>query len=203
MTQIKICGLFRDIDIEYVNEARPDCIGFILHFPKSHRNITPARAAELRRRLAPGIRAVGVFVDQPAAVILDTAARVGLDVLQLHGREDNAFLAALREKTALPLWKAFRVRCDADLAAAAASIADEVLLDNGCGTGEVFDWTLAGGFPRPFLLAGGLTPGSIPGALRTLGPKLVDVSSGVETDGCKDRQKILAAVRAVRETTNV
>ena len=200
MTQIKICGLFRDVDIDYVNEAGPDYIGFILRFPKSHRNIAPARAAELRRRLSPGIRAVGVFVDQPAEVILDTAAQVGLDVLQLHGREDNAFLAALREKTALPLWKAFRVRCDADLAAAAASAADEVLLDNGCGTGEVFDWSLAGGFPRPFLLAGGLTPESIPQALRALGPKLVDVSSGVETDGRKDRQKILAAVRAVRET---
>ena len=199
MTLIKICGLSRDCDIDYVNEARPDCVGFILHFPKSRRNITPEKAAALRAGLSPKIKAVGVFVDQPAEVILDTAARVRLDALQLHGREDNAFIAALREKTALPVWKAFRVRRAADLAAAAESAADEILLDNGWGTGEAFDWSLAGGFSRPFLLAGGLTPENIPAAIRALGPKLVDISSGVEKNGVKDRDKIIAAVRAARQ----
>lgn len=199
MTQIKICGLSRDEDIDYVNEAEPDYIGFILLFPKSRRNIPPERASALRRRLSPGIRAVGVFVDQPVQSVLHAAERIGLDVIQLHGHEDDDYIAALREKTACPIWKAFRIRGADDLAAAAASAADEVLLDNGYGTGEAFDWTLAGGFDRPFLLAGGLTPENIPAAVRALRPKLVDLSSGVETNGVKDREKILAAVRAARQ----
>ena len=199
MTRIKICGLFRDEDIDYVNEAKPDFVGFILHFPRSRRNIAPERAAELRVRLSPGIRAVGVFVDQPLSLVAETAAQVGLDVIQLHGHEDDACIAALRERTALPVWKAFRVRSAADLEAAARSTADEILLDNGYGTGAAFDWSLADGFDRPFLLAGGLTPENIPAAIRALGPKLVDISSGVETDGVKDRNKILAAVAAARQ----
>lgn len=200
MTQIKICGLTRDADIDYVNEAKPDYIGFILHFPKSRRNLTPARAAALRSRLDPAIRAVGVFVDQPLEIVGEAVRIIGLDAIQLHGGEDDAYISALREKADLPIWKAFKIRTDADLAAADASSADEILLDNGYGTGEVFDWTLAAGFTRPFLLAGGLTPENLPGAIHTLRPKLADISSGVETDGVKDRAKILAAVRAVRET---
>jgi phosphoribosylanthranilate isomerase len=86
------------------------------------------------------------------------AETVGLDVIQLHGREDDAYISALREKTGLPVWKAFKIRAAADLEAAARSGADQVLLDNGYGTGEAFDWSLAGGLERPFLLAGGLTP---------------------------------------------
>lgn len=198
MTQIKICGLTREADIDYVNEARPDYIGFILNFPKSRRNLSPEQAAALKSRLSPEIRAVGVFVDRPAEEIIRAAETVGLDVIQLHGHEDDAYIAALRERTNLPVWKAFRVRSSADLSAAERSSADEILLDNGYGTGEAFDWSLAGGFNRPFLLAGGLTPERIPQAIRALHPKLVDISSGVETDGVKDRDKILAAVRAAR-----
>jgi phosphoribosylanthranilate isomerase len=198
MTQIKICGLTREADIDYVNEARPDYIGFILNFPKSRRNLSPEQAAALKSRLSPEIRAVGVFVDRPAEEIIRAAETVGLDVIQLHGHEDDAYIAALRERTNLPVWKAFRVRSAADLSAAERSSADEILLDNGYGTGEAFDWSLAGGFNRPFLLAGGLTPERIPQAIRALHPKLVDISSGVETDGVKDRDKILAAVRAAR-----
>jgi phosphoribosylanthranilate isomerase len=198
MTQIKICGLTREADIDYVNEARPDYIGFILNFPKSRRNLSPEQAAALKSRLSPEIRAVGVFVDRPAEEIIRAAETVGLDVIQLHGHEDDAYIAALRERTNLPVWKAFRVRSAADLSAAERSSADEILLDNGYGTGEAFDWSLAGGFNRPFLLAGGLTPERIPQAIRAFHPKLVDISSGVETDGVKDRDKILAAVRAAR-----
>ena len=181
-----------------MNEARPDYIGFILNFPKSRRNLSPEQAAALKSRLSPEIRAVGVFVDRPAEEIIRAAETVGLDVIQLHGHEDDAYIAALRERTNLPVWKAFRVRSAADLSAAERSSADEILLDNGYGTGEAFDWSLAGGFNRPFLLAGGLTPERIPQAIRALHPKLVDISSGVETDGVKDRDKILAAVRAAR-----
>ena len=199
MTKIKICGLYREADIDYVNEAGPDYAGFILDFPRSHRNLTPEAAAALRRNLAPGIRAVGVFVDRPLETVAAAAETVGLDVIQLHGHEDDAYIAALREKTGLPVWKAFKIRTAADLKAAARSGADAVLLDNGYGTGEAFDWSLAEGFARPFLLAGGLTPENIPAAVKAMRPALVDISSGVETNQIKDREKILAAVRAARE----
>lgn len=198
MTEIKICGLSRECDIAYVNEAGPDYIGFILHFPKSRRNIPVERAAALRQALKPGIRAVGVFVNQPEDAVLDAAESIRLDAIQLHGQEDAAYIARLRERTALPIWKAYKVRSAKDLAAALDSTADEILLDNGYGTGETFDWALIGGVTRPFLLAGGLTPENIPEAIARLRPKMVDISSGVETDGVKDREKILAAVRAAK-----
>lgn len=198
MTQIKICGLFRGCDIDYVNEAKPDYIGFILNFPKSHRNVSPEQAAELKNRLLPGIKAVGVFVDQPAEFVLSAAEQIGLDVIQLHGHEDDSYILKLREKTDLPIWKAFKIRSAEDLSAAETCAADEVILDNGYGTGTVFDWTCAADFPRRFILAGGLTPENIPEAIRTLRPAVLDISSGVETDKVKDRDRILSAVRAAK-----
>ena len=199
MTEIKICGLFREDDIDYVNEAKPDYTGFILNFPGSHRNITPEFAGKLRGKLSSGIRAVGVFVNQDVDFVVEAAESIGLDVIQLHGQEDEAYMAALRERTPLPLWKAFRVRTGDDLTAAKESSADRVLLDNGYGTGMVFDWTIAASFDGPFCLAGGLTPEIIPEAIQQLHPDLVDISSGVEVNGIKDKAKIIAAVRAVRE----
>ena len=200
MTWIKVCGLFRETDIDYVNEAKPDYIGFILNFPKSRRNLAADQAALLKSRLSSDIKAVGVFVDQPAEDVVRAVEAIGLDVIQLHGCEDDAYIAALRDVTELPIWKAFKIRTADDLAAAERSAADEILLDNGYGTGEVFNWSIVGRFRRPFLLAGGLTPENIPQAIRSLHPKMVDISSGVETDGRKDRNKILAAVWAARES---
>lgn len=200
MTEIKICGLFRDCDIDYVNEAGPDYAGFIMNFPKSHRSLAPEEAAALRRRLRPDIRAVGVFVNESIQAVQAEAERIGLQVIQLHGQEDDGYIAALRRVWKGPIWKAFRVRDPADLRAAEASAADEVLLDNGYGSGKTFDWSLAVPLSRPFLLAGGLTPESIPRAIETLGPKLLDISSGVETEGRKDRNKIRAAVLAAHGT---
>ena len=196
MTKIKICGLTRPQDIAYVNEVKPDYIGFILLFPKSRRNLTPDQAAALRKELDPAIRAVGVFVNQPAETVLKAAKSVGLDVIQLHGQEDAAYLREIQSASGLPVWKAFHIRTPADLEDTAASPADAVLLDNGCGTGEAFDWTLAESFRRPFFLAGGLTPDNISEAVHTLHPALVDLSSGVETAGYKDLTKIRAAVKA-------
>ena len=216
MSGIKICGLFRACDIDYVNEAKPDYAGFILHFPKSHRNVEPAVAAEMRRRLQPGIRAVGVFVDQSEETVIASAERIGLDAVQLHGHEDDRYIKSLRSLLQRPVWKAFKVRSEADLMEAEKSSADEILLDNGYGTGNVFDWTILSGLSRPYILAGGLTPELITkvvmisedGAFskadmnskvgRIPLPKLFDISSGVETDKIKDRDKILAAVRAAR-----
>ncbi|MGI5831512.1 MAG: phosphoribosylanthranilate isomerase [Thermoguttaceae bacterium] len=200
MTLIKICGLSRACDIDNARDARPDFIGFILNYPKSRRNVAPEAAALLRERLGSEIRAVGVFVDQPIDVVIRAAAQIGLDAVQLHGHEDHVYITALRKAVSVPVWKAFRVRSAADLSAAAESPADEILLDNGYGTGEVFDWRLTIGFDRPFILAGGLTPKNIPDAVRSLHPTMVDISSGVETGGVKDRAKIIAAVRAVRQS---
>ena len=199
MTAIKICGLVRPCDVDFVNEAGPDCAGFILNYPKSRRNLSPDKARDLRQRLRPGIKAVGVFVNEGVEEVSRAAALAGLDVIQLHGQEDEGYVAALRRIWRGPIWKAFRVRSAEDLSRAEASSADEILLDNGYGTGEAFDWSLAAGLHRPFLLAGGLTPENIPRAIRELGPKLLDVSSGVETDGVKDRKKIRAAVLAAHD----
>lgn len=200
MTKIKICGLSRPCDIEYVNQARPDWCGFIIDFPKSHRNVTPAQARSLRQDLDPAITPVGVFVDQPAADVAELLNNGTVSVAQLHGHEDGAYIAALR--AAAPgcvIWKAFRVRSQADLSAANASPADLVILDNGYGSGETFDWSLAGGVKRPYLLAGGLTPDNIRSAVRQLRPYGLDLSSGVETDKKKDLTKILAAVEAAKK----
>ncbi|MCR5322356.1 MAG: phosphoribosylanthranilate isomerase [Lachnospiraceae bacterium] len=226
MAKIKICGLFRECDIDYVNEAKPDHIGFILNFPKSHRNITPEFAKHLKERLNPGIKAVGVFVNQEIDQVVHAASLIGLDVIQLHGAEDDEYIEELRKrislyeqdkgdslnstndqksgverKSQIEIWKAFKIQSHEDLKKAENSAADEILLDNGYGTGKVFDWSIAAGFERDFFLAGGLNPDNIKEAIRTLKPKLVDISSGVETERLKDREKIIAAVRAVREAS--
>lgn len=186
MTRIKICGLTRPEDVRYVNTAKPDWCGFILNFPSSRRNVTPEQARALRAGLDPDIRPVGVFVDRPAE---EVAALLNSGVISVL-------------RTLAPgcvVWRAFQLRSQADLAAADASGADLVLLDNGRGTGQTFDWSLAGSVHRPFLLAGGLTPESIPRAVAALRPYGLDLSSGVETDGVKDPAKIQAAVAAARE----
>ena len=200
MTRIKICGLTRPEDVRYVNTAKPDWCGFILNFPSSRRNVTPEQARALRAGLDPDIRPVRVFVDRPVEEVAALLNSGVISVAQLHGREDNAYISVLR--TLAPgcvVWRAFQLRSQADLAAADASGADLVLLDNGRGTGQTFDWSLAGSVHRPFLLAGGLTPESIPRAVAALRPYGLDLSSGVETDGVKDPAKIQAAVTAARE----
>ena len=200
MTRIKICGLTRPEDVRYVNTAKPDWCGFILNVPSSRRNVTPEQARALRAGLDPDIRPVGVFVDRPVEEVAALLNSGVISVAQLHGREDDAYISVLR--TLAPgcvVWRAFQLRSQADLAAADASGADLVLLDNGRGTGQTFDWSLAGSVHRPFLLAGGLTPESIPRAVAALRPYGLDLSSGVETDGVKDPAKIQAAVTAARE----
>ena len=200
MTRIKICGLSRPCDVAFVNEARPDWCGFIIDFPRSHRSVTPREALALRRQLAPGIVPVGVTVDQPVEAVAELLKSGVVDVAQLHGKEDERYLASLRAMApGHPLWKAFTLRTPDDLTAALASGADMILLDSSKGTGQTFDWSLLRGVARPFLLAGGLTPENIPRAVRAVHPWGVDLSSGVETDRRKDRDKILAAVAAARK----
>jgi phosphoribosylanthranilate isomerase len=200
-TKIKICGLSRPCDIQYVNEAKPDYCGFIVNFPKSHRNVAPDTVRALVKDLDPAITPVGVFVNQPAADVAALLLDGTIRVAQLHGSEDEDYISSLRALApGKTIWKAFKVRTPEDVAVANTSSADLVLLDNGAGTGETFDWSLTALAQRPYLLAGGLTPQNLPQAIRGAHPYGVDLSSGVETDKVKDRAKVLAAVAAVRNT---
>jgi len=198
MTKIKICGLFRPDDIDYVNQAKPDYVGFILNFKKSHRYIEPKKAVDLRKKLDSSIKAVGVFVDEDLKEVIKASKLLKLNVIQLHGHEDNDYIEVLKESTDIPVWKAFKVRSEEDLVKANASLADKVILDNGYGTGECFDWSLITHFRREFILAGGLTPENLKGAVSTFAPCCVDISSGVETEKIKDKEKIIKAIEAVR-----
>lgn len=185
--------------MDYVNEARPDFIGFVINFPKSRRSVTPAQAQKLRERLDAGIVPVGVFVNEDVKTVAELLNSGVIDMAQLHGQEDEAYIRELRRLSEKKVSQAFTVRDARDLAGAAASSADYILLDNGTGTGKAFDWSLIRDIRRPWFLAGGLTPENLADACARLEPWAVDLSSGVETDGHKDREKILAAVAAVRE----
>ena len=194
--KLKLCGIRRPEDVRYLNACPPDYAGFV--FAESRRRVTADEARALAAALAPGILPVGVFVNAPAEDVLRTAEAARLAVLQLHGDEDAAYLRALRAGGWRgPVWKAVRVRAAEDLAAAEALGADALLLDAFSpaaygGTGRTADWALiAAHRPRlPFFLAGGLHAGNLPEAVRTVRPDGVDLSGGVETDGCKDAQKI-------------
>lgn len=138
-------------------------------------------------------------MNQPVETVAELLNDGTISIAQLHGQEGAAYIAALRSAApGHPVWKAFKVRGPEDLEAANASPADLVILDNGYGTGAAFDWSLAGGVTRPYLLAGGLTPENIPDAICRLHPFGVDVSSGVETDQRKDFAKIMAAVSVAK-----
>lgn len=244
--RIKICGLSRPEDITYVNEALPDYCGFIINFPKSHRNVSPDRVRSLVKGLDKRICPVGVFVNQPMETVLSLAADGTLGAVQLHGNETQEYvmelkrrLADVREKSVLAREKgekfsgrgiesesgksvsgketaggvlfsetaekkifviqAFAIRTKEDIARARDSAADYILLDRGTGTGQTFDWSLIQGVNRPFFLAGGLGPDNLTEAVRQFHPFAVDMSSGVETEKVKDREKILRAVNIVRE----
>ena len=203
MTKIKICGLKRPEDIDFVNEARPDYVGFILEVPFSRRSISLAEAKALKKRLRPGIIPVGVFVDAPLPVIAEAVGEGIIEIIQLHGRESDPDILRLRSRLSVPILKAYRITGPEDVTRAVQSPADYQLFDHGSGgTGTAFDWSLVKDKTRrPFFLAGGLRPETIPEAIQKIHPWAVDLSSGVETEGKKDRQKILAAVAAVRSCT--
>lgn len=197
MMQVKICGLSRLVDIDIVNEERPNYCGFIINYPKSKRSLSPEDLSPLLARLGSHISPVGVFVDQPLDLVAGILNRTKIAVAQLHGKEDNEYISRLRLKTSKPIWQAFEVTGIEDIDRAVNSQADLVLLDAGKGAGLAFDWTLLEGFPRPFALAGGLRLDKLERALRT-GASLLDVSSGVESGGKKDPEKVKSFVNLVR-----
>ena len=198
MTKIKICGLMRLADIEAVCAVRPDYAGSILT-AGFRRSVTRSQYLEMNRMLADaGIKRVGVFVNEP----LESAASFAemLDLIQLHGDEDAAYIAKLRTFTDAEIIKMYRLTAPEDAEQVNRSPADYVLLDSGTGTGKAFDWSLLSGITRPYFLAGGLTPENVGDAVARLHPYAVDVSSGVETNGQKDPQKIRRFTEAVRQT---
>ncbi|MGC4017894.1 MAG: phosphoribosylanthranilate isomerase [Muricomes sp.] len=202
MMKIKICGLTRLEDIEAVNEVRPDLIGFV--FAKnSRRYVTPEQAALLKSELNPGILAVGVFVDEKLDVILDLAERMIIDVVQLHGSEDVEYMENLKKCCDVPVIKAISMTAEdfsEKIECWDSSSVDYLLLDSGAGgTGQAFDYGRIGYLAKPFFLAGGLHPGNVADAAQQVQPCGVDMSSGVETEGKKDKEKIREAVRRIRD----
>ncbi len=199
MTGIKLCGLTRRCDIEAANALKPEYIGFVFA-PNSRRYLSPERAAELKRLLCPEIKAVGVFVKEKPETVAKLLNYGIIDIIQLHGGEDEDYIQRLRALTDQPIIKAFRIDTAQDILAAENSTADLVLLDSGNGgTGTAFDWSLIEQIKRPYFLAGGLGLHNIEEAVRTLHPYAVDVSSGIETDGLKDTTRMAEFVAAVRK----
>ena len=200
MTKIKICGLMSAQDALYLNAVHPDYAGMILT-PGFRRSVTQKTAGEIRSALVPEIPLTGVFVNADIAEITAYLQNSIIQLVQLHGHEDAAYIAALREQTDARIIQACRIRNPEDVERAEQSAADIILLDSGTGTGKTFDWSLLSGIQRPFFLAGGLNPENAAEAIHSLHPAGADVSSGVETDGRKDPAKICAFVRTVRGTS--
>jgi phosphoribosylanthranilate isomerase len=208
MAKVKFCGLVHNDDAAAINELMPDYVGFVF-WDKSKRNVSADEAANLRGFLDVGIKTVGVFVDADPSFIVDLYRRGIIQVAQLHGGEDAAYIehlralaqdaeARYREFGALPspspsplsaleIWKAFKVMSAVDVETANESPADLVLMDAGKGCGQTFDWSLLADMERPFALAGGLSAENVRFALvkcSAVGacPAIVDVSSGIEAD---------------------
>lgn len=198
MTKIKLCGLSRICDIEAANRLKPEYIGFVF-LPKSKRYVTYEKAKELKSLLSPDIKVVGMFVDESAEIVARLLNDGTIDIAQLHGGEDEEYISRLRKLTGKPIIKAFRIESEEDIARAEKSSADHILLDSGMGTGKVFDWSLIQSIKRPYFLAGGLDCDNVGEAIKKLRPYAVDVSSGIETNGLKDKEKMAAFVAKVRK----
>ena len=198
MTKIKLCGLSRPCDIEAANALNPEYIGFVFS-KKSKRYVSHEKAAELKMLLHRDIKAVGVFVNESLQNVAELLKNGVIDIAQLHGGESEEYIKELRTVTDKPTIKAFRIETEKDVEKANASCADYVLLDSGAGTGKVFDWTLIKSIERPYFLAGGLDIENVSEAIKELKPFAVDVSSGIETDGIKDKNKMAEFVAAVRK----
>lgn len=189
MAKIKICGIMRTADVEVVNQYLPDYCGFVLSRPFK-RYISKDAARHFKDMLDERIKAVGVFVDTPPDEAAGFAEEGIIEEIQLHGHEDDRYILNLKKLTDVPVTKAFTIRSENDLKRAAESKADYVLLDNGTGTGESFDWTLIRDIGRDFGIAGGLNPDNVAEVIKKFNPYLVDVSTGVETEGVKDALKV-------------
>lgn len=215
--KVKMCGISKVETIPAVVEAKPDYMGLV--FAPSKRQVTVDQAKTLveelhkqyTKRYNNGaeqsnndeIKTVGVFVNETLDNLVSIATEANLDVVQLHGDEDEAFIQSLKERTNVEVWKAVQIRSAADAEAWIDSRADMLLFDayhkdERGGTGEVFDWSCLDEFERPFMLAGGIDSINVARAIRTVRPYGIDISSGIETDGVKDDEKIKAFTNIVR-----
>ena len=203
-TKIKICGLKRIEDIEMANALHPDYIGFVFA-DFSHRYVDKETAVTLKSRLDPEIQAVGVFVNEDVHFVAELMNEGIIDIAQLHGGEDNDYIAELRSllkpaNASIKIIRAFNINKISSISEIEESATDLVLVDSGTGSGETFDWSKLDEIKRPYLLAGGLSPDNIREAVSALHPYGVDVSSGVETNKLKDPEKMRRFVELVRET---
>jgi len=199
MTKIKICGLFRECDVEYVNEAMPDYIGFV--FAKSHRQVSIETAQKLKNKLNKNILSVGVFVNENINKIVEICNKNIIDFVQLHGDEDDNYINKLKKVCSKKIIKAVKVKTGEDIIRWRNCQADWLMFDAGMGEGKQFNWNLIKNFIRPYFLAGGINENNIGQALK-LNPYCIDVSSGVETNKVKDKQKILNMINIVRGAKN-
>lgn len=199
--RIKICGLFREEDIDYANALKPDFIGFV--FAESRRRVGRSKAAALKKRLDSDIKAAGVFVNASMEFILDLLNQSVIDTVQLHGNEDSGFIDNLKRRTCAAVIKSVPVTDSLSIMEYNDSPADMLLLDNAKGgSGEPFDKkylsdALSRGFKRDFFLAGGINRDNIKHALE-FNPFGIDVSSGAETGGFKDYDKMKEIINIVR-----
>ena len=208
--KVKMCGISKVDTIPAVVEAKPDYMGLV--FAPSKRQVTVEQAKTLVEELhkqyavrynSKTIKTVGVFVNETIENLLKIAEEVKLDVIQLHGDEDESFIQILKEQSNVEVWKAIQVRSAADAEKWIDSSADMPLFDayhkdERGGTGEVFDWSSLDEFERPFMLAGGIDSTNVARAIRTVRPYGIDISSGIETNGVKDDGKIKAFTNIVR-----
>ena len=201
--KVKMCGISKVETIPAVVDAKPDYMGLV--FAPSKRQVTVEQAKTLVDELHKQyeIKTVGVFVNETVENLIKIAEEVKLDVIQLHGDEDETFIQSLKECTNVEVWKAVQVRSAAEAEKWIDSSADMLLFDayhkdERGGTGEVFDWSSLDEFERPFMLAGGIDSTNVARAIRTVRPYGIDISSGIETDGMKDNEKIKAFTHIVR-----
>lgn len=214
-TKIKICGLRRLEDTTYVNNYKPDYVGFV--FAKSKRQVTKELAEILKNELDPAIIRVGVFVNQPLDWVVDLVNRDIINYAQLHGDEDHEYITKLRSSISsnvigadrdrkTGIIKAVRVQEELDIDRANSYDCDYILLDTysvECegGNGKTFDWSMIKKMNKPFFLAGGINETNVLQAIQMVRPYGVDASSGLETDGYKDVGKIRNFVEKIRTYT--
>ena len=208
--KVKMCGISKVETIPAIVDAKPDYMGLV--FAPSKRQVTVEQAKILIEELHKQcinhydikvVKTVGVFVNETLDNLVRIADTANLDAVQLHGDEDEAFIQSLKERTNVEVWKAVQIRSAADVEKWIDSSADMLLFDayhkdERGGTGEVFDWSSLDAFERPFMLAGGIDSTNVARAIRTVRPYGIDISSGIETNGVKDDEKITAFTKIVK-----
>ncbi len=193
MAKIKICGIRRREDVSFLNKLKPDYAGFILS-PGYRRSITMKEARQLSQCLSKDIKKVGVFVNESVEAVNEYVRKGIIDLVQLHGEESPAYCA----KIAAPVIKVFKCNEGFSPESIAEYDTDYFMFDTAAGSGRVFNWGLVPKTEKPVFLAGGLTAENVAGAIEAVHPFAVDISSGAETDGVKDYEKIKKILGVVR-----